>query len=69
MLKPTEVVRALKRCGFEELRQEGSHLILGNRETKKITVVPMHRRDLRKGTLGRIIKQTGLSHEEFVKLL
>lgn len=64
------VVRALKRAGFVELRQKGSHVSLEKRTSDRIfkTVVPMHS-ELAKGTLSDILKQSGLSLEEFLQLL
>jgi predicted RNA binding protein YcfA (HicA-like mRNA interferase family) len=64
------VVRALKRAGFLELRQRGSHVSLEKRVGEKLlrTVVPMHS-SLSKGTLSDILKQSGLSVEEFLELL
>lgn len=64
------VVRALKRAGFMELRQKGSHVSLEKRFAHQVfkTVVPMHS-ELAKGTLSDILKQTGLSLEEFLDLL
>jgi predicted RNA binding protein YcfA (HicA-like mRNA interferase family) len=64
------VVRALKRVGFVELRQRGSHVSLEKRIADKVfrTVVPMHS-SLSKGTLSDILKQSGLSVEEFIELL
>jgi len=64
------VVRALKRAGFEELRQRGSHVSLEKRIGDQVfkTVVPMHS-DLAKGTLSDILKQCGLKLEEFLDLL
>jgi predicted RNA binding protein YcfA (HicA-like mRNA interferase family) len=49
------------------VRQKGSHRIYvkGN---IGITI-PYHNKDLKKGTLRAIIKQSGLSVEEFLKLL
>jgi len=46
------VVRALKRAGFLELRQKGSHVSLEKRTAELVfkTVVPMHA-TLAKGTL------------------
>src|SRR5579859_1106238 len=56
------VVRALKRAGFVELRQKGSHVSLEKRTPDRIfkTVVPMHG-ELAKGTLSDILKQSGLT--------
>jgi predicted RNA binding protein YcfA (HicA-like mRNA interferase family) len=64
------VVRALKRAGFVELRQKGSHVSLERRASDRIfkTVVPMHAQ-LAKGTLSDILKQSGVSLEEFLDLL
>jgi predicted RNA binding protein YcfA (HicA-like mRNA interferase family) len=64
------VVRALKRAGFLELRQYGSHVSLEKRVGERLfrTVVPMHS-SLAKGTLSDILKQSGLSVEEFLELL
>jgi predicted RNA binding protein YcfA (HicA-like mRNA interferase family) len=64
------VVRALKRGGFVQLRQKGSHVSLEKRAGEKTwkTVVPMHS-ELAKGTLADIIKQSGLTLEEFLQLL
>ena len=69
MIKPREAVRALKRAGFEECRQVGSHLALVQRTTGRIVTVPMHSRDLKRKLVHTIIKQSGLSEEEFRKLL
>jgi predicted RNA binding protein YcfA (HicA-like mRNA interferase family) len=64
------VVRALKRAGFVELRQKGSHVSLEKRTGEVVlkTVVPMHS-ELAKGTLSDILKQSALKLEEFLELL
>ena len=61
-----EAVRALKRFGFVQLRQTGSHLIL--RKDSRTVVVPQHK-PLKPGTLKGIIQQAGLTLEEFIKKL
>jgi predicted RNA binding protein YcfA (HicA-like mRNA interferase family) len=61
-----EAVRALKRLGFIQLRQTGSHLIL--RKENRTVVVPQHK-PLKPGTLKGIIEQAGLTLEQFVKEL
>jgi predicted RNA binding protein YcfA (HicA-like mRNA interferase family) len=55
--------RALKRIGFVELRQTGSHLIL--RREARTMVVPQHK-PLKPGTIKGVIEQAGLALEEFV---
>ncbi len=64
------VIRALKRVGFVELRQKGSHVSLEKRTGDKVfkTVVPIHS-ELAKGTLSDILKQCGLTLEEFLEHL
>jgi predicted RNA binding protein YcfA (HicA-like mRNA interferase family) len=58
-----EAVRALKRLGFVQLRQAGSHLIL--RKDNRTVVVPQHK-PIKPGTLKGVIEQAGLTLEEFV---
>jgi predicted RNA binding protein YcfA (HicA-like mRNA interferase family) len=69
-LSGERVIRALKRAGFVELRQKGSHVSLERRVGEQVfkTVVPMHQQ-LAKGTLSDILKQSGLTLEEFLDLL
>ena len=64
------LVAALKKAGFEEVRQKGSHIALQKITSDKTyrTIIPLHR-ELAKGTLRDIIKQAGLSKEELAKLL
>ena len=64
------VIRALKRAGFLQLRQKGSHVSLEKRVGEQVfkTVVPMHP-ELAKGTLSDILKQCGLKLNEFLELL
>ncbi len=70
ILKPHEVIDVLQRLGFIEARQSGSHRIFSHTENKKIIPVPVHgNRDIKKGTLHSIIKQTGLTRDEFMALL
>ena len=63
-----ECVQALGRAGFYNRRQRSSHIILRRDDPFAQVVVPDHR-ELDTGTLRAIIKQTGLTVEEFSKLL
>jgi len=67
VLKSYDVIKVLKRAGFIEHRQTGSHKIL-KKEGFRVTV-PRHSRDLKKGTINSIIEQSGLTIEEFIKFL
>ena len=62
---PKQVEKILKKHGFILQRQSGSHRTFLNLKTEKVTVVPMHSRDLATGTLRSIIKQAGLTVEDF----
>ncbi|HEY4526482.1 MAG TPA: type II toxin-antitoxin system HicA family toxin [Candidatus Paceibacterota bacterium] len=68
-LTAREVARALKRAGFVEDGQRGSHLFLWHDGKVAGTSVPMHPGDLRRSLLKQIIKQADLSEEEFRKYL
>ena len=68
-LTPREAVAALKRAGFIERRQWGSHLHLWHPERRRVTTVPIHSRDLPRPVLKEIIRQAGLTEDEFRRLL
>ena len=65
-----KVIKALSSFGFNISRQSGSHVIMtkyiGN---QKITVIVPKHSELAKGTLLSIVSQSGISKEEFIKLL
>jgi len=62
------VWRRLRGAGFVVRRQEGSHMILRRAHPFGQVVVPDHK-ELDRGTLRAIIRQAGLTVEEFVRLL
>jgi predicted RNA binding protein YcfA (HicA-like mRNA interferase family) len=69
-LTARKVVRALKRAGFVEDRQRGSHLMLIHPETRARTIVPVHSgRTIKEPLLRAIVRDANLSVEEFVELL
>ena len=72
-LRPTkgrEVLRKLRKAGFDIIRIKGSAYYLRNRRTGRFTSVHVHgNRDIPLGTLRAIvIEQAGLSPEEFNEL-
>jgi predicted RNA binding protein YcfA (HicA-like mRNA interferase family) len=67
-LPAREVVRRLKKVGFVEDEQRGSHLRLWRPSDNKLLIVPIHPGDLPKGTLRGIIRDAGLTVEEFNRL-
>ncbi|MBU4233108.1 MAG: type II toxin-antitoxin system HicA family toxin [Proteobacteria bacterium] len=63
-----ECAKVLTRAGFAFKRQEGSHIILRRDEPFAQIVVPDHK-ELDRGTLRAIIRQSGLSVAEFLIVL
>ena len=63
-----QCIRALEKAGFFVRRQEGSHIILRRNEPFAQVVVPDHK-ELDRGTLRAIIRQSGLTIEGFVALV
>ncbi len=64
-----KLVAALKKVGFVEVRQRGSHVSMEKVTLNNTyrTVVPLHK-ELAKGTLLDILHQTGLSRDDLLKL-
>ncbi len=52
-----EMIRLLKKNGFIEKVQVGSHMKFFNPSTNRTVIVPMYGADFRKGTENAIIKQ------------
>ena len=66
--KYQDIVRRLRYFGFFFLRHAaGSHEIWHNRTTGRYTTIPNHSGDMPPGTLRAILKQAGVSIEDFLK--
>lgn len=59
-MTPAEMIKLLKKNGFEEISQNGSHVKLKASETGRTVIVPYHSKDLKKGLEQAILKQAGL---------
>ena len=57
-----EAARALERLGFIAVRQRGSHIVM--RRGASGCLVPNHR-EIKTGTLAGVLRQAGVSVEEF----
>jgi predicted RNA binding protein YcfA (HicA-like mRNA interferase family) len=69
-VSPRKLLAALQRQGFVIERVKGSHHFLRHKDHPgRRTVVALHAGDIPQGTLRDILKQAGLSREEFLKLL
>ena len=71
-LKPQpakKIIKVLSKLGFKTVRKRGSHVVLKHPDGR-LTVVPIHAgEEIGRGLLNKIINDTGLSKEEFIKLL
>lgn len=66
VLKPSEVVAILRRMGFTEIRQRGSHKQFRD-DKGRGTTVPFHSsRDISPLLLRQIAKDIGVTVEEFI---
>lgn len=63
----TDAVKAFRKVGYEVDHQTGSHIILRHATGRRLTV-PNHR-ELAKGTLRSLVREAGLSKDEFAALL
>jgi predicted RNA binding protein YcfA (HicA-like mRNA interferase family) len=64
MPKGKELLRFLRKLGYEEIRQKGSHRILTH-PLRPMLSVPVHSGDIPRGLFLRILKDAGSSEEEF----
>jgi len=68
-LRPQQVLRALERAGWQVHRQRGSHVSMHKQGVPFLITVPLHQRDLPRGTLRDIIKDAGLTVDGFLELI
>jgi predicted RNA binding protein YcfA (HicA-like mRNA interferase family) len=62
-----EAVRAFEKAGWERIGQVGSHLVLVKHGVRVNLSVPQHR-ELSVGTLRALIRNSGLTVDEFLEL-
>lgn len=65
-LTPRKIVQKLKRLGFIDHHQVGSHVTMKHNKTGRRAVVPMHLRDIKKGTLSAILREAQIDRDEFL---
>ena len=70
LLGARQVLRALRRAGFEAVSQRGSHIKLKKSvEGGELVVILPDHRELAEGTLASVLRQAKLSREELERLL
>jgi predicted RNA binding protein YcfA (HicA-like mRNA interferase family) len=67
ILKPRQVISALEKAGFHQVRQRGSHVQL--KRGNLLVTVPSHPGDLNPNVLRSILRQSQMTQEEFLALL
>jgi len=65
-LSGAEIVRALEKLGFVVARQSGSHIVM--KRDGQGCVVPNHK-EVKIGTVNCLLRQAGVSAQEFAKAL
>jgi len=63
-ITPRKLIRVLVKKGFVLKRTRGSHHLFQHAVTKQRVFVPLHTKDLPKGTLHDILKNAGLSPDD-----
>ncbi len=65
-IRPEKLVRVARKLGFVFDRQRRSHAVYLRAADGRRIVVPMHKRDLKPGTLRGLISDMGLTVSEFL---
>lgn len=59
-MTPKKIIKILLKNGFEFISSNGSHHKYRNDKTGKVTIVPVHSKELKKGLEQAILKQAGV---------
>jgi len=68
-IKPRQIIRFLEENGFVLDHTSGSHFIYYQPVSRRRAVVPLHNRELPKGTLMSLLREAGFTREELVDFL
>lgn len=60
------LIKILKKLGFKLDHSTGGHFIFYHSITKRRAVVPRHTKELPKGTLISILREAGISKNDFL---
>ena len=67
-VKPRQIEKVLIKFGFFPRPTKSSHVVFKHKDGRR-TVVPVHNRPVRVGTLNAILSQAKIPLEEFLRLL
>jgi len=66
VLSGKEVCKILKKFGFEEIRRKGSHIVMQKKIEKGTITIPVpDHKEIKKGTLKSIIRQSRIPFDKF----
>lgn len=66
-IKPQKLVKILLKLNFTKRDAEGSHILFRHSDGR-ITVIPIHNKDISRGLLRKILHDLRLSVEKYDKL-
>lgn len=70
VIKGARLVAVLLKMGFKVIRQKGSHAQLMHPNAPgRVLTIPISNKTLRKGTLIAVLKQAGISLQQFLDVL
>jgi predicted RNA binding protein YcfA (HicA-like mRNA interferase family) len=69
ILRAKQVLAAFERAGYTVVRVKGTHYQLRNPANGRRVTVPLHGGDVTRATLNSILSQSGLSVDDFLKLV
>jgi predicted RNA binding protein YcfA (HicA-like mRNA interferase family) len=64
LLSSKKIIKTLMKHGFVEVSQKGSHVKYKNKN--RIVIVPHPKKEIPRGTLASILRQSGLQKEDFL---
>jgi predicted RNA binding protein YcfA (HicA-like mRNA interferase family) len=67
--KPRRLIRVLEQKGWKLHRVKGSHHVFVHPTNPKLITVAVHSGDLKRGLVAGVLKDAGISREEFLRLL
>jgi predicted RNA binding protein YcfA (HicA-like mRNA interferase family) len=68
-ITPDQLVVALQRAGLQIVREGANHTVLWKEGLPRPVPVPRHARELKRNLLLKIIREAGLTQEEFRRFL
>lgn len=70
ILSGKQLIKALKKCGYIEVRRKGSHIFIRHESGDTMTVIPVHgKEDLGKGILKSILNDLEMTVEDLLEVL